>query len=180
MREGKIQVVSHEGELLFRAEDVLLDMLDAHDFCYAKIVIIHDGKETDFGSVYEIGTHGSTPIFSGLLKMREGLAINMKNLYCHSLLPTYFKEGDEISFEIDAGFQWEVDFKKSYAGQQVVKKLDGKSDQICTIKDDAEFDREWKKYQALVVSEVDAFVYPSVIIFRRYNPIVIKSNPRSN
>lgn len=180
MRKGKIQVVLHNGELLFRSDGVLLDKLEAHDFYYAKIVVSHNGKETDSGVVHEIGTHAQAPIFEGLQKMRDGLAVNVKNMYCHALLPTYFSEGDEISFEIDGGFEWEVDFKKSYAMQQVIKKLQPLSNQVGAIVDDAEYEREHHKYVQKLEEEFASFVFPPRIIFRRHQPIVVRGGPKSN
>jgi len=182
MREGTIEVVRHEGELLFQCGDVFLDVLESYDFYYAEIIILRGGVVFDKGDVHEIGTHAPVPVFGGLGKTRENLPRQTRQMYCFKLFPNYFKEGDCLRFELPRGSDRDVDFKNDYAKKELLSRYRPEMDRIRDIEDNDEFLKASRLFRERFEQELASFVFPPVIIFRRKNsgPTGIPAGEASN
>lgn len=156
----KIEVVKKNDELLFYTQGIYLDLLDPHDFYYADISVVRGGNEVMTGRVFEIGTHGPSPVFS----MRGLIYIDCNG---RQLSPHEFMVGDKICVQIRDGFDWQIDYKNRYASTMVWKSLGHQYDEILSIVNADEFKRRGKEFIVKTTKLISEFPINESSVFRR-------------
>src|SRR5262245_3386885 len=96
-RRIEIDVVEHEGELLFKTEDLLFDQLETeYDFLEGELSIYRGGKLYDKTShIFVIGTHAAHPAFCGLSQRGKRTGLPEFQLASQS-----FQAGDKLCLDI--------------------------------------------------------------------------------
>lgn len=159
-----VDVVMHNGELLFRSQDILLDQLEAGDFncCMGgEIVVYRRGMgELDRGFVQRKSTYADHPMFC-FMKI-----FNKTQQRSTILTPDMFMESDSLSLLIPRK-NLKIDFKNSYILAIIHDKMSSEFDEIMKIDDPKELESryiDWNERRKQATSE---FIIPDGTVFRR-------------
>ncbi len=106
LQRSEITVVNHEGELLFRTDDLLFDVLNASpEFGDGKLSVYRDEQLLDETErICEVGTHAAHYAFCGLKSSPDAGS----QYSTDGIAANHFQEGDRLVLEIPTNGPWSL------------------------------------------------------------------------